>query len=348
MWKRIVGVAAIVGMSAAAAMATPSYTAVFLNPGPYTSTYARGINDGQIVGYATGSDGYPLLWPSATSAPLDLTPTGYINGNVGATNGFQQVGFDGIPGGEHAMLWSSSASSAIDLNPAGFSSSGAAAIFGNQEVGGGDTIGGADHALLWTGTAASEVDLNPAGFTLSSATGTNGAQQVGFGTTTVNGQPSGYRALLWNGTAASAADITPAGYSNAQAWAISGDLATGEGSPGTGQTDALLWNLFNGTYTDLGAGAAYAVAGDYEAGYRGNDAMVWTGSADSAVDLQSFLPSGYAYSVAYGVDANGDVVGAAGSYGQWQAVIWLVPEPAASAIIILVAVPIMRRNRSIR
>ena len=38
-------------------------------------------------------------------------------------------------------------------------------------------------------------------------------------------------------------------------------------------------------------------------------ALAWSGTAESVVDLNQYLPAGYPHAVATGIDANGDVVG---------------------------------------
>jgi hypothetical protein len=38
-------------------------------------------------------------------------------------------------------------------------------------------------------------------------------------------------------------------------------------------------------------------------------ALLWTGTAASAVDLNAFLPSGFTYAQATGIDESGDIVG---------------------------------------
>lgn len=342
--------AAIVILAAwpAVAMAVPSYTAVFLPGNGAQRTYATGIADnGQIVGWSTLGVSEGLIWSSPTSAPLGIVPPGVPGAQILSTDGTTQGGSVPLGGGNQAAIWKGTNDSFIDLSPSGYASASVNSVFDSQEVGVGITATTPTHALLWNGSDPDPIDLNPTGFQQSFAEGTNGTYQVGSGIYTPgSGQPDGSRALFWNGTASSAVDITPAGYSDAGVAAISGDRAVGVGSPGIGQTDALLWNIAAGTYTDLGPGTAFAVAGNYEAGYRGNDAMVWASSAASAVDLQNLLPSSYAYSVAYGVDSDGNIVGAAGSYGQWQAVVWMIPEPSAIAILPILALSFANRRGS--
>ena len=58
--------------------------------------------------------------------------------------------------------------------------------------------------------------------------------------------------------------------------------------------------------------------------------LLWSGTADSAIDLHLLLPADSAYSEAYTIDANGDVFGIAydDTTRTYQAVEWMpLPEP---------------------
>lgn len=122
-----------------------------------------------------------------------------------------------------------------------------------------------------------------------------------------------YHALLWSSTAASVVDLNPSGFTVSYAHGTSGNQQVGMGyGPGTGsQYHALLWS----------------------------------GTADSAVDLQKFLSSDYNSSQAWGIDANGNIIGYAYNIrkGQGEAILWVaVPEPA-TALLVAVAVLVMLR-----
>ena len=84
---------------------------------------------------------------------------------------------------------------------------------------------------------------------------------------------------------------------------------------------------------DFFRSAAYAIAGDYQAGYiegSSTHAALWKGSSTSAVDLHSYLPPEFTGSIAYGVDLDGNVVGLAAGPGGAHAVMWTtVPEPGS-------------------
>jgi hypothetical protein len=54
-------------------------------------------------------------------------------------------------------------------------------------------------------------------------------------------------------------------------------------------------------------------------------AIVWNGTAQSAVDLQLSMPSNYIASQALGIDSKGDILGTAlhQNPAEWHAVMWV-------------------------
>jgi len=87
---------------------------------------------------------------------------------------------------------------------------------------------------------------------------------------------------------------------------------------------------------------AWGISGGHEIGYgitaTNEHALLWSGTAASAVDLQNFLPSNYLDSAAFRIDANGDIVGEAynSSTGTQDAILWvLVPEPTTVSLLAL-------------
>jgi hypothetical protein len=172
-------------------------------------------------------------------------------------------------GHDHALLWDAAHPSGVDLNPSFLGSNSRSAAYGaagNQQVGfgsdGNPSSGGG--AIIWTGTAASAVSINPnlfGSFTNSWAIGTNGTQQVGAGTgPSLMSPPTGAHshALLWHGTAASAVDLHPSFFtadSDSEAWATDGTHQVGDGTYGNGTTStrahALLWKGTAGSAVDL-------------------------------------------------------------------------------------------------
>jgi hypothetical protein len=197
---------------------------------------------------------------------VDLTPPGSVTSSAAGVSGTQQVGSAGFTSANaavqsvvsHAAVWNGSASRFVDL--------GAGAALG---AGDGKQVGNANgHAALWSGTAASRIDLNPSAWTQSVAAGVGGVQQVGSATRDVvctarKGKcPGGVRIeihpFMWTGSAASAVDLAPLtlGFGAGRALATDGAQQVGYGLQEIGV------NAFNGPF-----------------------AVLWTGTADSAVNL---------------------------------------------------------------
>src|SRR5262249_31703333 len=161
----------------------------------------------------------------------------------------------------------------------GIQASAALGTNGTQQVGYGDVLIGVfqhSHALLWTGSADSAVDLNPTnipGMTDSSASATDGHQQVGDVWTWSAGVPVKH-AVLWHGSADSAVDLNPAGFTDSSVNGVSNGKQIG-------------WGRIN-------------IAGN---------ALLWSGTAASAINLHQFLPGDFTQSYASGMDATCDVFG---------------------------------------
>ncbi len=139
---------------------------VDLNPVGFEYSTARGISDGQQVGWgkrvATGSEPRALLWSGTAASYVDLNPAGFDYSFALDVSDGQQVGYGYMSTTRtihHALLWSGTGADYVDLNPTGFYESLAFGVSDGQQVGWG-TTGGQMHALLWSGTAASYVDLH--------------------------------------------------------------------------------------------------------------------------------------------------------------------------------------------
>ena len=159
----------------------------------------------------------------------------------------------------------------VDLGPTGTTSFGNGAGAG-QQVGftaanSTTTITGTNQAALWSGDATTLVSLHPATATTSQANAAANGQQVG----SVDSD-----AVLWNGTADSAVVLTPLGFVTAQAFGI-----------GDGQ--------------QVGCGNSLVRAGKGTLQPGPNHALLWQGTAASAVDLNT--SSGFDSSCAFGVSA---------------------------------------------
>jgi hypothetical protein len=326
---------------AAAQVSTPSpsgqsYVVIDLTPAGSTTSSAAGVSGAQQVGSAgfAAAAGQPavshaLLWNGSASGAIDLG-----TGTAAAVSDGQQVG----DANGRAALWMGSAASRIDLHPAQWGQSVAAGVSGGRQVGwatrsvpcttkkgrcnGGDRI--ETHPFLWSGSAASAVDLTPLGlgYGAGRALGTDGVQQVGFGQQVLSITAfSGPFAVVWSGTADSAVNLNPPDSGSSQANAVSGGQQVGYGYF---PHRALLWSGSAESVVELqpdgyAASEANATNGIQQAGsgFVGDaftmvghsHALVWTGSAASAVDLNQFLPPGYTDAAATGIDAEGNVVG---------------------------------------
>ena len=363
----------------------PPAPAAPATPGQYFSV-APGPNGVQVA--ATAGNGW-LYNGNGTPIPLGDPP--YSNpAPIMATNGTQQFGYDGSP--QHAVLWSGSTASVVDMNPTnlpGFSSSTGYGMGGNQLVGWGTgtaTGGYWYHALLWTShDPGSAVDLQPtniSAYAYSQAYGTDGTHQVGYAGFEGPGfyqngnfvQNAFDHAMLWSGSANTAVDLNPAQLSveNSYALAVGGNQQVGYGlvipvkDGDYTKSHALLWtgtaqsavDLDNPAVSGLPLSAADATNGQEQVGYSYDNrdpnnlvsgmgtAMLWSGSADSAVNLGTLLPSSFVASQAYNIDASGDVYGIAlDSAGNLHAVEWAVPEPASLGLLACAAAATVIRRR---
>jgi hypothetical protein len=200
-----------------------------------------------------------------------------------------------------------------DLNPTAaagqFSSSFGLGGGNGHEVGyvGGSGTGYQFHAYAWTGTLASAVDLNGTA-TSSEALGCNATYQVGVRT----GVGSGYDfATVWKGNASSAVNLNTGNMGQSEAVAVSGNQQVGDAElNGVQFTHAFMWSLSAGSAIDLNptdlpqlVENSYAKGTDItqqvgdaqlliQVGEVDQHAIVWTGSANSAVDLNPAGASG--------------------------------------------------------
>lgn len=246
----------------------------------------------------------PITAAAQTAAPpvqhytmIDLTPAGATTAAAVGVSGAQQLGNVGFPSAaapgtteNHVVLWSGGANGFTDLGV------GTATAVGDGQQVGFDAFG---QAALWTGTPESRVFLTPVGWNTSAASGVGGGQQVGTANQQrVCGEKKGacgsgtytvFQPFLWTGSAASAVNLTPfgLGFGAGRAYGTDGLQQVGVG-----------WKV-------VGFGA-----------YSTPNAMLWSGTADSAVNLN---PVGSGESTAYAV-AGGQQVGYA--YSFQHAMLW--------------------------
>ena len=246
----------------AAVWNTSTPTFAYLETPPNNSSFAYASRDGQQVG---SINNHASLWHGVAGQHVDLHPAGYSSSEAVATDGEFQAGDAWIGGTTHAMMWNGTSESATDLHPHGAVSSEAVGVSNGLQIGTvgfSSTSGG---AVYWRGTAESWHFLS-APNVMSQAHGSSENQIVGV---TFFGEPIAVhgRAWLWRNLGAEQIDLQPAG-----PWTWSRALRT------------------DGTYQ---IGLVVGPSGEHPA--------LWKGTAESFVDLQQFVPSGYGTAAVHGV-----------------------------------------------
>ncbi len=317
--------------------------------GSFNSSLALGVSGGQQVGSVDVGPWFEaVMWSGTPASAINLTPPDQpgTEGTWGSAaygvDGGRQVGSVGLvlrPEGSpsavrHASMWSGSASSWTNLHPPGgnYFDSEAFAIRGSQQVGRAWAWSTASwRAMLWTDTAASFVDLHPPGLeTWSEARGTSGTQQVGH---------VGFKAALWSGSAASYVNLHrpewDAPYVGSIALATNGTQQVGwrgginddgDGPP----PEAILWSGTAASAVSLqppGTYESYALAMDAtrQVGLVNFGAALWSGTAESWVNLHTLLPGTYSGSEATGISMHEGVItisGRAFTSGGSVAMLW--------------------------
>jgi uncharacterized membrane protein len=348
----------VLSASTAVARAT-TYTFVDLGPGPKgyiadTTAVAYGVNNSYLGGefvYTRDSCGkdcsfnvyHAAAWPRSGAAPIDITPPlinfaeAWVNGGAASVlvgTGVTDNG--GYFGYYHALLWQGATLAWKDINPTGDTASNAYATNGSQIVGSGASS--ALHALIWPiSNLTHPIDLHPGpNYTSSEAFGLYESREVGYAVT--NSSSPTQHAMLWSGSRLTAVDLTPSGVTGAYAYGVGSTYQVGCGAVAPiVASHALLWQGTPASLRDLNPAGfadscARAVRSGVEVGYGHNasrilNALVWTGTAASAFDLQSIMPSTYLQSEAYAFDSKGDIIGSAfysaPSGTGWHAIMWI-------------------------
>lgn len=241
----------------------------------------RSIWGDQVAGswVAPDHNTYALLWNGPNNLVyLSSRTTGGGIGYALATDGAQQVGAVSGPIGGDAALWSGTADSFVSLNPSGYDQSYAEGVWGGMQVGYGNPHGGPIGALVWQGSANSFTVLG----TQAEALGISRGQIVGF-SDKLPRSGSFRDAVIWtNATAASFTDVAPANTTASKLLSTNGTQQVGDYSTGSSVLGQLPLD---------------------------HHAAVWTGTAATFQPLP--MPTGDNWSMAYGIDGDGNIAGVA-------------------------------------
>jgi hypothetical protein len=256
---RPIALAALCATSGAAL--AENYTAhIYGVPGGFAKMQVTGAGDNvMMTGFLSGPGG-PFAAYLTNSGYKNINPAGWdwseINGSWGST---YHCGRGSVGGLVHALYWVGGGAG-VDLHPTGAEYTSSTAFGGGGQFQVGEVRGTIDcaecgfvttlHAGLWSRTSASFKRLHSTTHNLTQARGTDGTRVVGAGQ---NRNDHSVNALLWNSVSSMAINIRPSMSTFSSAASISGNQQCGS---------------FIGPQT---GGASHAV--------------LWTGTAASAVDL---------------------------------------------------------------
>lgn len=236
---------------------------------------------GLQVGYSTVNyRAVATVWQGSMSSTVSVSPWSHQS-EIWGTDGTQLVGVGYAYGDADygaAFLWNGVTSSVVNLQGLNFAHSRAYGVHNGRQVGvaAGSRTGGANHAIIWSGAADSYVDLHPgSAYSDSEARGIWGNQIAGSASYILS-QEGGIRyvtshAHLWLADTGTAVDLHPAGYTSSRALGVGSGQQVGFGHLPDGSARALLWTGSADSVVDLGGAAAasvaFAAAGGRQAGY---------------------------------------------------------------------------------
>lgn len=277
----------------------------------------------------------PALWHGSMASTIFLGPPTNPFGRCNGTSAGQQVGYTVVDGIGRACLWSGTPESMVSLNPPGCPHSEATATNGTAQVGWA-WLQDRYEAVMWFGTAASMISLHPPGAAFSQALAISANCQAGY--VRFDGPD---HAALWRGTANSFVDLHPAGAAYSRVYAVTDEYQGGRASWNAGE-QAALWkgtpeSCVNLQPPNCNGSAVTAIAGDYQVGWADNrstyvGAALWSGTAESFIDLDKIAAPWYRYSIATSVWTDGTTIKIGGYAYYWltgknTAVIWTGPVP---------------------
>lgn len=317
-----------------AGMAHADWTATIIHPSASAASEARGAYGNKQAGSAwADTKEKAAMWTGTAGTFVDLHPAGAQTSAIYGMTATAQVGYVAMALAASAAIWHGTAAW-TNLNPTGASESACLGGYDDKQVGYA-TLSGSSHAALWTGSAASFIDLNPTGAVTSHA-------YAGFNDTQVgDADIDGMKAVLWKGTANSFVILHPPGALVSRCKGAGNNVQVGEAMYGT-DFHATLWSGSLGSAIDLHpagklSSTANAVLGTIQVGefyktFSENHACYWTGTADSVVDLQTYLPANYWKSTATAITTDGVKQYISGTaYNlttqRYEAVVWSRPIP---------------------
>ena len=308
---------ATAGASLAALGTAQTYTVLDLNPPGSTDSGAMGISNGVIVGYSNpGGFGVEATrWD--LSGNMSLVALGARALGVNATT---IVGTDETL--NRATVWPVGGGAGTTLGSAGLSAG--YAISGNIAVGAADVGSGNTGAAYWD--LSDPLTAIPLAGDFSVANAIDGSRIVGVKELS--------RATIWDISPAPAVDLQRDdlwGFSTATG--ISGTTQVGWAQTLAGPIHAVAWSGSAASAVDLHIAGeantfAQAISGDTIVGFIDNgdstqEAVAWIGPTRTVVNLHALLGADYVSSNAYGVDAQGNIVGLARTTGgENHAVVW--------------------------
>jgi len=134
------------------------------------------------------------------------------------------------------------------LQSTGFYQTNASAISGNLIIGIGQGWGGVIRAILWRVDTGQWLDVSPPGYSEVEGCGIEGTTMVGDAI--VGGQ---WHAVLWSLNTPRVVDLNPGGFTQSIAFGVSGGTQIGVGYlPGSFRGHALLWHGSAASAVDLG------------------------------------------------------------------------------------------------
>lgn len=155
--------------------------------------------------------------------------------------------------------------------------------------------GSQSNDMVWSVAQPAGVDLTPTGSPYSVVYGTDGSRQVGYSYTPA---VPAHQAAVWSGSVASYVGLNPVGIQKSEAIGIGGGQIVGWGTDDLTpwRRQAMIFNAPGTAPTVLGSqelieSSAIATDGIHQVGYGSlpgiDTAMLWTGTAESRVDLNA-------------------------------------------------------------